>query len=85
MKVLVRSVKAKKSSQQISRDYRNINDEFKYIKYTYLYVDENNKEPVERTKGDFKGYHEIGKSKTTPIKADGKVVGWTWEQMYQKD
>ena len=72
-----------KKSQQIDRDFRSINDEFKYVKYTYLYVEESKK--VEKKVGDFKGYHEIGKAKTTPIKADGKVVGWTWEQMYQKD
>lgn len=83
MKVLAKSVK--KCSQQISRDYRSINDEFKYVKYTYLYVDEDKKEPIEKSKGDFKGYHEIGKSKTTPIKVNGKTVGWSWEQMYQKD
>lgn len=75
----------KKKSQQINREYRNINDEFKYIKYTYLYVDDNEKEKSTKNVGDFKGYHEIGKSKTTQIKVNGNVVGWTWEQMYQKD
>ena len=75
----------KKKSQQVNREYRNINDEFKYVKYTYFYVDENEKEETIKKTGDFKGYHEIGKSKTTPIKVSGKPVGWTWEQMYQKD
>ena len=75
----------KKKSQQVNRDYRNINDEYKYIKYTYLYVDEDKIVKKEKNNGDFKGYHEIGKSKTSQIKIDGKIVGWTWEQMYQKD
>lgn len=76
---------SKKKSQQVNRDYRSINDEFKYVKYTYLYVDEENVEKTEKKAGDFKGYHEIGKAKTSQIKVNGKIIGWTWEQMYQKD
>lgn len=76
---------AKKKSQQINRDFRSINDEFKYVKYTYLYVDEANKEKTEKKAGDFKGYHEIGNAKTKSIKLGDKVIGWSWEQMYQKD
>lgn len=76
---------AKLYSQQVNRELTSINDEYKHLKYTYLYVDENEKEKVERVYGDLKGYHEIGKPKTSKIRSNGKPIGWTREQMYQKN
>lgn len=76
---------AKLKSQQVNRELTSINDEYKHIKYTYLYVDESEKAKTEVKRGDLKGYHEIGKPKTSQIKSNGKVIGWTWEAVYQKN
>jgi len=70
-------------SQMLDRQVTKISDEFVCIKYVYLYVDE--KEQIEKQKGDFKGFHPIGKTVHKNIKHGGKYIAWSWEQMYQKD
>jgi len=70
-------------SQMIDRRINKIDDNFVYVEYTYLYVDE--KENIEKQKGDFKGFHPIGKTIHKNIKMHGKYTGWVWGQMYQKN
>lgn len=70
-------------SQMLDRQITKISDNFVCVKYVYLYV--NNKEDIEKHKGDLKGFHPIGKAVHGNLKHDGKYIGWTWEQMYQKD
>ena len=70
-------------SQMIDRRINKIDDNFVYVEYTYLYVDE--KENIEKQKGDFKGFHPIGKTIHKNIKMGGKYIGWVWGQMYQKN
>jgi hypothetical protein len=70
-------------SQRLKKNVTKINDNFIYVEYTYLYVDE--KEEVEKEKGDFKGFHPIGKTIHQNIKVQGKNLVWIWGQMYQKN
>lgn len=67
----------------IDRQITKISNDFVCVKYVYLYVD--NKEQVEKKKGDLAGFHPIGKSIHKNLKHDNKYIGWSWEQMYQKD
>lgn len=69
-------------SQRLHKSVTKINDNFVYVEYTYLYVDE--KEDVEKQKGDFKGFVPIGKTIHRKIKVHNKDVAWIWGQMYQK-
>ena len=70
-------------SQMIDRRVNKIDENFVYVEYIYLYVDE--KEEIEKQKGDFKGFHPIGKTIHRNIKMQGKYKGWVWGQMYQKN
>ena len=47
-------------SQMIDRRVNKIDDDFVYIEYLYEYVDE--KDEIEKKRGDFKGFHPIGKT-----------------------
>lgn len=70
-------------SQMIDRHLEKIGENYLYIKYVYLYVDDKDKTAIKRKHGDFKGYSKIGKSVCKTIRTGDNTL-WSWEAIYQK-
>ena len=74
-------------SKAVSVDVLPIGENFKYVKYTYVYIhNEDAKRKIVRDNETFRGYHQIGKSKFSSVPfPDGTGGFWYAEMMYQKD
>lgn len=74
-------------SKAVSVDVLPIGENFKYVKYTYVYIhNEDANRKIVRDTETFKGYHQIGKSKFSSVPfPDGTGGFWYAEMMYQKD
>lgn len=81
MKVLVK-VKVNRS-QQMDKTIIPIGDEYRYVKYVYRYLADN-EEKVEKEKAPkVPGFVEIDKIKK-PIKEGNRYVGWVAIHLYKK-
>ncbi len=86
-KKLIPKELAMAKSKAVSVDIIPISENFKYVKYTYVYIHkEDAKRKITREKDAFKGYHPIGKPKFSSVQfPDGTGCFWYSEMMYEKD
>lgn len=75
-------------SKAVSVDVTSIGKNYKYVKYTYVYI---NNEDAKRKKASrdtetLKGFHQIGKTKFSSVPfPDGTGGFWYAEMIYQRD